>query len=134
MTQRNYETPLLTRTSLIPIYKSRGDVGAFLLYPYIFNTLGEWIGWVTAERKVYSVHGHYVGTLSKEPRILRSRELTLSRQRITPPSPPPPIHLPAHTPLAPPLPEVLLTMIDVLEEAPELLPSTDFGDLRDDMD
>jgi len=134
MMHNSYNIPMLTGTKLIPIFKSRGEVGAFLLFPYIYNTEGEWIGWVAADRCVYSVHGHYVGTLSKDPRILRNRELSGSRRRLPPPSPPPPIRIPTHTPLAPQLPEVMLNMIDVLEEAPELLPPTDYGDLRDDMD
>ena len=59
---------------LIPIYNSRGEIGALLSFPYIYNLAGEWIGWVTSERTVYSVHGHYVGTLTKDPRIVRKRE------------------------------------------------------------
>jgi 4-fold beta flower protein len=134
MMQRSYNIPMLTGTKLVPIFKSRGEVGAFLLYPYVYNTEGEWIGWVSVDRSVYSVHGHFVGTLSKEPRILRNREAVVSRRRLQPPSPPPPIRVPSHIPLAPQLPEVMINMIDVLEESPELLPSIDFGDLRDDME
>ena len=119
---------------LIPIYTTRGEVGAFLLYPYIYSANGEWIGWVTADRTVYSVHGHYVGTLSKDPRILRRRESGQIKGRRTPPSPPKPIHPPANLPLVPQLPELMMGVIDVLEEAPHLLPSVDYGDLRDDMD
>ena len=109
-----------------------------MLYPYVFSAQGEWIGWVTADREVYSVHGHYAGYLSiserGEPRILRKREIVHGRKRLTPPAPPAPIRPPAHFPLAPQLPEIMLNTIDVLEEAPELLPSMDYGDLRDDMD
>jgi hypothetical protein len=56
---------------LIPIYTSRGDMEAYLAYPYIYNKQGEWVGWVSPERKIYSVHGHYVGWLADGPRILR---------------------------------------------------------------
>ena len=42
-----------SRFSVIPVYTSRGDAEAFLVYPYLFNRLGEWSGWVTAERQVY---------------------------------------------------------------------------------
>ena len=41
---------------IIPIYSSRGEVEAFLVFPYLFNRSGEWIGWVTPQREVYSVH------------------------------------------------------------------------------
>ena len=43
--------------ALIPIYTSRGDAEAFLDYPYLFNRIGDWIGWVTPKRDVYSVLG-----------------------------------------------------------------------------
>jgi 4-fold beta flower protein len=123
-----------TESQINPIYKSRGEVGAYLSFPYIFSVEGEWIGWITADRSVYSVHGHYVGVLSNEMRILRNREFAGGKRRLKPPSPPPPLRLPGIIPLAPQLPEVMLNMIDVLEDAPELMPPTDYGDLRDDLD
>ncbi len=119
---------------LIPIYNSTGEIGAFLVFPYIYNLAGEWIGWVTPDRSVYSVHGHYVGTLTSDPRIVRRREVATTVQRKMPPAAPPPIRLPAHLPLAPQLPELGTQIIDVLEDAPYLLPSIDYGELRDDMD
>ncbi len=119
---------------LIPIYNSSGEIGALLSFPYIYNLAGEWIGWVTADRTVYSVHGHYVGTLTKDPRIVRKREMATTVQRKTPPTRPPAIRPPARLPLAPQLPELGTQMIDVLEDASHLLPSIDFGELRDDID
>jgi len=106
-----------------------------LIYPYLYNRLGEWIGWVSADRLVYSVHGHYVGRLTDEPRILRKlsdahdrplHPMTAPRQqRVT---------LPATLPLAPMMAELTYGTIDVLQDDPDLLPSVDFGDLRQDMD
>jgi hypothetical protein len=125
---------MTSNNRLIPIYTSRGEVGALLAYPYIFNRQGEWIGWVTPERSVYSVHGHYVGFLNDDPRILRKPSSTFARPRQMPPSRPEPITPPAHFPLAPMMAEVYIGTIDVLEEEPHLLPAVDFGDLRDDMD
>ena len=55
--------------TLIPIYTSKGDAEAFLDYPYLYNRTGDWIGWVTSKRDVYSVLGHYVGYLTNDPRI-----------------------------------------------------------------
>lgn len=104
------------------------------MYPYLYNPQGEWIGWVEADRSVYSVHGHWVGTLTKEPRILRKREQIGGEQKRLPPRPPLPLRPPAHVPLAPTLPEVALNMIDVLEDAPDLLPPVDYGQLKEDMD
>jgi hypothetical protein len=119
---------------MVPIYTTSGDIGAILVPPYIFSNTGEWIGWVDLGRVVYSVHGHYVGTLTNDPRIVRRREWGYSRERRAVPKPPQRIHPPAHFPLAPLFPEIPSYMIDVLEEYPELMPSIDFGDLRDDMD
>ena len=51
----------MSQQRIIPIYSSRGEVEAFLVFPYIFNRSGEWIGWATPQREVYSVMGAYVG-------------------------------------------------------------------------
>ncbi len=59
--------------ALIPVYNSKGDAEAFLEYPYLFNRNGEWVGFVTQKREVYSVLGYYVGFLTNDPRILRKR-------------------------------------------------------------
>jgi hypothetical protein len=40
-----------TPPPLIPIYTSKGDAEAFLLYPYLFNRSGDWIGFVTPNVK-----------------------------------------------------------------------------------
>lgn len=122
-----------TGTKLIPIYTSHGDVGAFLIYPYLYNTSGEWIGWVTPEREVFSVLGYYVGVLTMDPRILRSRVREDVLPRREPPPEPPSIRPPARLPLPPTMAEVPVNMIDVLEEAPDLLPPIGYGDLLDDM-
>ncbi len=119
---------------MIPIYITCGDIGAILVQPYIYNLIGEWIGWIDEKRVVYSVHGHFVGTLTHEPRIVRKREWGYGHDRNIVPVTPEKIHPPAHFPLAPQLPELPIFMIDVLEEYPELMPSVDSGDLRDDMD
>ncbi len=123
----------MPQTTLIPVYTTRGDVEAFLRYPYLYNRLGEWIGWVTPERDVYSVLGHYVGWLDKGPRILRKRGRD-PKPRRTPPPAPPRIRPPAHAPLPPMMSELGYETIDVLEEEPERLHTLDMGDLRPDMD
>lgn len=119
---------------LIAIYTTRGDVGAFLQYPYLFNRQGEWIGWVTQQRQVYSVHGHYVGYLTDDPRILRKQSSGFLKPQEDPPPRAEHIHAPASVPLAPMMPEVPIGTFDVLEDRPDMLPSVDFGDLREDMD
>lgn len=104
------------------------------MYPHIFSRHGEWIGWVTGNRQVYSVHGHYVGYLSNDPRILRKKSSGYLKPRHEPPPEPEKFIPPIHVPLPPLLPEVPIGAIDVLEERPDLLPPIDFGDLKADLD
>jgi hypothetical protein len=42
--------------------------------------------------------------------------------------------MPATTPLAPMMSELKIGVIDVLADAPDLLPSIDFGELHQDID
>jgi len=119
---------------LIPIYTTKGEVGGFLAYPYIFSRIGEWIGWVTPQRQVYSVHGHYVGYLTDDPRVLRKQSSGYLKPLRTPPPRPRSIMPPANIPLAPLMGEVPIGSFDVLDDRPELMPPVDFGDLREDMD
>ena len=119
---------------LIPIYTSRGDVGGFLQFPYIFNRDGEWVGWVTPEQQVYSVHGQYVGWLTKDPRIIRKKSSGYLKPRLSPPPEPERIKIPATLALAPMMSELPIGTFDVFEDTPDLLPPKDFGDLRDDLD
>lgn len=119
---------------LIVIYTTKGEPGGFLHYPHIFNRAGEWIGWVNAKRQVYSVYGHYVGFLNNDPRIIRKQSSGYLKPRLSPPSRPNNIIPPATVPLAPMMPELPIGMFDVLEDSPEMLPASDFGDLKEDMD
>lgn len=118
----------------IPIYTTKGDPEAFLLYPNIFNLMGEWLGFVTSAREVYSIRGEYVGWLSDDRRILRKRTYDYSKPKLTPPPTPPKAFLPATLPLAPLMPELGYDTIDVLQEEPDRLPTADLGELRPDMD
>ncbi|MGD2156712.1 MAG: hypothetical protein PVG14_04860 [Anaerolineales bacterium] len=119
---------------IVPIYTTPGDVAAFLYYPFLYNRQGEWIGWVTPKRDVYSVGGKYVGWLSDDPRILRKRIYDYSNPRTEPPHPPPNIRVPATVPLAPLMSELTSSTIDVLHEEPERLRTLDLDELREDMD
>src|SRR5512136_2803730 len=100
--------------TVIPIYTSRGDAAAFLGYPYLYDRQGEWIGWTTPEREVYSVLGYYVGRLTNDPRILRKRGTAAMKPYLTPPPPPPgKVYPPATIPLAPLMSELTYSMMDV---------------------
>lgn len=119
---------------IIPIYASNGDAEAFLVFPHLFNRNGEWVGWVTPKREVYSVMGLYVGTLSDDARIVRRRGEDETRPRLQPPPRPGKITTPASIPLAPMMKDLPLSLIDVLQDEPERLHTPDSGELRQDMD
>ena len=124
----------MSNTPIIPIYTTKGDADAFLQYPYLFNRSGEWIGFVTPKRDVYSVLGEYVGTLTNDPRIVRKRAASTLMPRLDLPPQPAKIRPPANIPLAPMMPELSHSLIDVLIEMPERLHTTDSGDSREDLD
>jgi len=119
---------------LIPLFTSKGDVEAFLAYPYIHNRLGEWIGFVTPTREIYSVIGYYVGYLTDDKRILRKRATNALKPRLKPPPSPGKVSPPATVPLAPMMRELTHSQIDVLLDEPERLHTLDSGEFRDDMD
>lgn len=119
---------------IIPVYSSRGEVEAFLAFPYLFNRSGEWIGWVTAQREVYSVRGYYVGFLTNDPRIVRKRSENELRSRLKMPPPPARLNTPATIPLAPLMSDLTHSLVDVLVEEPERLHTIDSGELREDLD
>ena len=123
-----------TPPPLIPIYTSKGDAEAFLLYPNLFNRNGDWIGFVTPNRDVYSVLGDYVGTLTNDPRITRKRTTSTLKPRLKPPPQPQKVYPAATVPLAPMMSDLSYSVIDVLLDAPERLHTVDSGETRQDMD
>ena len=124
----------MSQTPLIPVYTTKGEAEAFLAYPYLFNRNGEWVGFVTQKRGVYSVLGEYVGTLTNDPRIVRKRATSTLKPRLKPPTPPRKMYPPATIPLPPMMPELSHSLIDVLLDSPERLHSVDSGESRQDMD
>ena len=119
---------------IIPIYSSKGEAEAFLVFPYLFNRSGEWIGWITPKREIYSVIGYYVGNLTNDARIVRKRSEDELKPRIKPPPSPGKIVTPVTVPLAPLMSDLTHSDIDVLQEEPERLHTMDSGELREDMD
>jgi hypothetical protein len=118
----------------IPIYTTRGDWAALLVFPYLFSTVGEWIGFVTKVREVYDTDGVYVGWITNEPRILRKRILEDELKRTELPPFPSKIRPPATVPLPPMMAELPFEIIDVFEEEPDRLHTTDTGEFKEDMD
>lgn len=124
-----------TATSvIIPLYTTKGDAEAFLVYPYLFNRQGEWVGFVTPQREIYSVLGYYVGELMPDKRITRKRSMDDEKPRLKAPPKPQKIHIPASIPLPPMMKELPHSLIDVLEDQPERLHTIDSGEFREDMD
>jgi hypothetical protein len=119
---------------IIPIFSSRGEADAFLVFPYLFNRGGEWIGWVTPQREVYSVLGSYVGFLTNDPRIVRKRSGDVIRPRLKVPPQPERLLIPSVTPLARLMSDLSQNLVDVLAEEPERLHTIDVGELREDLD
>jgi hypothetical protein len=118
----------------VPIYTSRGDFAALMVFPYVYSAIGEWIGWITPEREIYDVDGHYVGYLTDEPRVLRKRTLDSPPPRRAPPPAPERVRPPATIPLPPMMAELPYGVFDVFEEEPERLHTMDYGELKEDLD
>ncbi|MCC7117365.1 MAG: hypothetical protein IT310_02475 [Anaerolineales bacterium] len=121
-------------STLIPVYTTRGDAEAFIVYPYLYNRTGDWIGFITPKKEVYSVMGYYVGTLTNDPRIVRKRATSTLRPRLKPPPKPQKVYPPATVPLGPMMGDLSLSLVDVLMDEPERLHPVDSGEQRQDMD
>jgi len=101
----------------IPIYTTPGDWSALLVFPYIFDPVGEWIGWMSPDRNV-----------------LRRRIIEGDLIRREVPPHPGRVRPPATVPLPPMMAELPFEIIDVLDEEPERLHTTDTGEFKEDMD
>ena len=123
-----------SRRKPIPIYSTAGDWAALMLFPYLYNTVGEWIGWVTPKKQVYNVLGIYVGWMTSDPRVLRRRIHEGGLERRAPPPTPQRIRPPATVPLPPMMSELPFEIMDVFDEEFPLLTTSDRGELREDMD
>lgn len=119
--------------TLIPIFTSQGEAEAFLAYPYLFNRNGEWIGFLTPQREVYSVLGYHVGQLTSDPRIVRKRSGE-SLPRVKPPQAPGKIRIPAMTPLPKLMGDLSHENVDVLQDESDRLHTLDSGEMRQDLD
>lgn len=119
---------------IIPLYNTKGDAEVFMVFPYLHNRLGEWVGWVTSNKDVYSVLGYYIGYISNDKRILCQRFSDERIPKLTPPPPPERVMPPATIPLAPMMSELLYSTVDILLEEPDKLHTLDAGELREDLD
>jgi len=123
-----------SKSKPIPIYTSRGDWAALMVFPYVFSPMGEWVGWVTPGRQVYDVDGVFIGWVTDEPRILRKRTYDVLPPRIAPPPIPEKVRPPSGVPLPPMMAELPFEIVDVLEDEPERLHTQDTGEFKEDVD
>ncbi|WP_119072498.1 hypothetical protein [Aggregatilinea lenta] len=114
------------------IFDTHGDWYATLLGGFIYGSRGDYLGFVEGD-EVYKRDGEWIGKLSKDGRILRKRS---ERRRDLHPNPPrsapKPERLPPRAPLPPMMAELNYSVIDVLDEDPEIFKR--ISDLRPDMD
>jgi len=119
----------------VPLYTTRGDWAGMYIDGYLYNPQGEWIGWVNPGGVVFSVVGEYIGTLSKDFRVLRKRDIVETIPRRAPPTRPAlKIRMPSSVPLAPLMAELTYDTIDVFEEMPERLHTIDADPSAKDID
>ncbi len=127
MSQKTVPAPMI-------MFTSRGDWGAFLIYPYLFNQTGEWIGWATREKEIYNLDGSYVGIISPDQRILRKKSLETVPPKRAIPAPPGKPRIPASIPLPPRMAELSYDVLDVLDDMPDLLHTQDSGEFKADVE
>lgn len=114
------------------IYDTRGDWCATKIANAIYDTRGEYVAFLE-DGEVYKRDGEWIGRLSKDGRILRKRtELRRELHENPPPRPEKPERLPARAPLPPMTAELDYSIVDVLDEDPEIFKR--ISDQRPDMD
>jgi len=117
------------------IFDTRGDWHATVIRGYIFDTRGEYIGFIRGENHdVYTSMGEWIGNLYSDGRILRKRNLETrpSQLKSLPPKPEKPNNLPPRAHLPPLFSELGFDKIDVLEWDSEIFKRV--SDLHADMD
>ena len=117
-----------------PLYTTRGEAVGLFVDGYLYNMLGEWIGWTDQQGQVFSVAGEYVGWLRKDGRVLRKRVIEETIPRRKPPPRPPKFKIPATLPLPPLMAEIGHDTIDMFEEMPERLYTVDADPNAKDID
>ncbi len=116
------------------IFDTRGDWRATTLQGYIFDTRGEYIGFIRGEdHDVYTAIGEWIGNLISDGRIVRGRNY--ERRPLVkdmPPKPAKPTNLPARAHLPPMFAELGYNKVDVLEWDEEVFKRV--SDMLSDMD
>jgi hypothetical protein len=115
---------------MTPIYRSDGEWVAIMHQGHLYNVDGEWLGFLIG-KDVYDPQGRYLAYISDDRRLLRTRREPRDQPRKTPPPRPERTRFPSSMPLAPMLPALSYSIIDMFEEYPERLMY--ISDTRPDM-
>ncbi len=113
------------------IWTTSGDWVATRVDNCIWDLTRNWVAWVDGQ-DVYSTDGEWIGTLSRDSRILRQRAAIRKPLRTDIPARPLVPDLPGRAPLPPMFAELPFSTIDVLEEEPDIFKR--ISDMRPDMD
>lgn len=107
---------------MTPIYRTDGEWVAMMHQGQLYNVDGEWLGFMVAE-EVYDPQGRYLAYISDDRRLLRTRQEPRNKPRKTPPPKRPerPPRVRSSVPLAPMLPGLPYSVIDMFEEYAERL-------------
>jgi hypothetical protein len=107
------------------MYDTSGDWQGTILNNYIFDTRGDYIGFIHDEEgegyEVYTAVGEWIGYLIQDGRVVRKR--TAEKRPLLkdkPEKPAKPEKLPARAPLPPLGADLGFTLIDVLDWDPEI--------------
>jgi hypothetical protein len=104
------------------VFDTPGDWHAVVLGHSIFDTRGDYIGFVRGEQHdVFTASGEWIGNLFPDGRIVRKRSTPrppLLKQ--LPPKPPKPANFPGRAPLPPQNAELGFDKLDVLDEDPDI--------------
>lgn len=116
------------------IYDTPGDWHGVILNNFIFDTRGEYIGFLMGENyDVYTASGEWIGNIYHDGRIVRKRASPRPPLlKHLPPKQPRPVNLPARAPLPPQTAELGFDKFDVLDEDPEIFKR--LSDLTPDAD
>jgi hypothetical protein len=112
------------------VWTTSGDWIATRVGNYIFDGSKAWVAWLDGT-DVYTKDGEWIGTFSRDNRVLRPRAIARKPLRTDLPPEPPKPDLPGRAPLPPMFSELNFSTIDVLEEEPEVLKRV--SDMRRDM-
>jgi hypothetical protein len=113
------------------IWNSYGDWVLTLVDQHIWDLSRNCVGWVDGDQ-AYTLEGEFAGTLSRDSRIVKKRsDPRPPLRKGIPPAPPRPADLPGRSPLPPSFSDLSYSMIDVMEEDPDIFKR--LSDRRPDM-